>query len=93
MSSSFNQEASTSLELIYSMRCFKQADTHPGNYPVIQETVLGWTIAGRTPANPTLEDVKRAFLQRETIKMEYIIKLLGSGTSGAIHHDSKAEGL
>jgi hypothetical protein len=24
--------------------------THAGNFPVIQETVLGWTISGRTPA-------------------------------------------
>jgi hypothetical protein len=52
--------------------------THPGNFPVLQETVLGWTLAGRTPAttnpnNTTLEDVKRAFL-RETSKLEYIIK-------------------
>jgi hypothetical protein len=37
--------------------------TRPGNYPVHQETVLGWTIARRTPANTTLDDVKRAFLQ------------------------------
>jgi len=40
--------------------------TRPGNYPVLQERVLGWTIAGRTPANTTVEYVKRAFLQRET---------------------------
>jgi len=40
--------------------------TRPGNYPVLQETVLGWTIADRTPANTTVEDAKRAFLQRET---------------------------
>jgi hypothetical protein len=43
-----------------------------GNCPVIQETVLGWTIAGRTPANTTL-DVKRAFLL-ETSKLDYFIK-------------------
>jgi hypothetical protein len=36
--------------------------TRPGDYPVLQETVLGWTVAGRTPANTTLEDVKHAFL-------------------------------
>jgi len=39
--------------------------TRPGNYPVLQETVLGWTIVGRTPANTTVKEVKRAFLQRE----------------------------
>jgi hypothetical protein len=36
--------------------------TRPGDYPVLLETVLGWTVAGRTPANTTLEDVKHAFL-------------------------------
>jgi len=40
--------------------------TRPGNYPVLQETILGWTIADRTPANKAVEDAKRAFLQRET---------------------------
>jgi len=72
----FNQPGDTDLligtDLFYEMlqpgRC-----THPGNYPVLQETVLGWTIAGRTPTTTTLDDVKRAFL-RETSKMEYIIK-------------------
>jgi len=44
--------------------------TRPGNYPVLQETVLGWTIAGRTPANTTVEDAKRAFL-RETRIVEH----------------------
>jgi len=48
--------------------------TRPGNFPVLQETVLGWTTAGRTSPNTTVEGVKRAFLQRETSKMEYIIK-------------------
>jgi hypothetical protein len=36
--------------------------TRPGDYRVLQETVLGWTVAGRTPANTHLEDVKREFL-------------------------------
>jgi len=44
--------------------------TCPGNYPVLQETVLGWTTAGRTPANTTVEDAKRAFL-RETRIIEH----------------------
>jgi hypothetical protein len=47
--------------------------TRPGDYPVLQETVLGWTVAGRTPANTTLKDVKRAFLQG-TSKMDDFIK-------------------
>jgi len=41
--------------------------TRPG-LPVLQETVLGWTAAGRTPphttpTSTTKDDVKRAFLQ------------------------------
>ena len=27
--------------------------TRPGNYPVLQETVLGWTFSGRTPVTVT----------------------------------------
>jgi hypothetical protein len=46
--------------------------TRPGDYPVLKETVLGWTVAGRTPANTTLEDVKRAFLL-ETSKLDHSI--------------------
>jgi hypothetical protein len=45
---------------------------------VLQETVLGWTAAGRTapptPSTSTTRDVKRAFLQLETNKMEHIRK-------------------
>jgi len=56
-------------DLFYEMslpgRC-----TRPGNFPVLQETFLGWTIAGRTPANTTVKEVKRAFLQRETMTAE-----------------------
>jgi len=39
--------------------------TRPGNYSLLQETVLGWTIAVRTPADTTVKEVKRALLQRE----------------------------
>jgi hypothetical protein len=51
--------------------------TRPG-FPDLQETVLGWTAAGRTPPpttpTSTTKDVKRAFLQRETSKMGHIRK-------------------
>jgi hypothetical protein len=61
----FNQPGSIDLligaDLFYKM-LQPGRHTRPGNYPVIQETVLGWTIAGQTPANTTLEDVNRAFL-------------------------------
>jgi hypothetical protein len=46
--------------------------TRPGDYPVLQETVLGWTVAGRTPANTTLEDVKHVFLLG-TSKLDHFI--------------------
>ena len=73
----FNQPGETDLligpDLFYELSR-PGRHTRPGNFPVLQETVLGWTTAGRTPANTTVEDVKRAFLQRETSKMEYIIK-------------------
>jgi hypothetical protein len=46
--------------------------TRIGDYPILQETVLGWTDAGRTPTNATLEEVKRAFLL-ETSKLDHFI--------------------
>jgi len=36
--------------------------TRPGNYPVLQETVLGWTLSGRTPATATQNDPQHTFL-------------------------------
>jgi hypothetical protein len=37
--------------------------TRPGNYPVLQETALGWIISGRTPA-VTARDSQHTFLLR-----------------------------
>jgi len=37
----------------------------PGNYPVLQETVLGWTLSDRTPATTTQHDPQPTFLLRE----------------------------
>jgi len=44
--------------------------THPGNYPVLQETVLGWTLAGRTPATTTSDTAQHTFLLREDSRLE-----------------------
>ena len=44
--------------------------TRPGNYPVLQETVLGWTISGRTPAPSTQKEPQRTFLLREDNSLE-----------------------
>jgi len=44
--------------------------TRPGNYPVLQETVLGWTIYGRTPTPSTQKEPQRTFLLREDNSLE-----------------------
>jgi hypothetical protein len=44
--------------------------THPGNYPVVQETVLGWKLSGRTPAVTTTSDTQRTLLVREDNSLE-----------------------
>jgi hypothetical protein len=77
----FNEPGSIDLplgaDLFYEM--IRSGRYTESKYPVLQETVLGWTLAGRTPVttnptNTTLEKAKCAFLQRETSKLEYIIK-------------------
>jgi hypothetical protein len=44
--------------------------THSSNLPVLQETVLGWTITGRTPA-PTQNGTQRTFLLCEDSILEH----------------------
>jgi hypothetical protein len=39
--------------------------THPGNYPIIQETVLGWTLAGKTPIATNIGNAPHAFIVRD----------------------------
>jgi len=43
----------------------------PGNYPVLQETVLGWTLSSRTPATTTQHDPQPIFLLREDNSLEH----------------------
>ena len=43
------------VDLFYEM-LLKGRRTRPGNYPVLQETVLGWTLSGRTPASTTTQN-------------------------------------
>jgi len=45
--------------------------TRPGNYPVLQETLLGWTLSGRTPATTTQHDPQHTFLLREDKSLEH----------------------
>ena len=44
--------------------------THPGNFPVLQETALGWTLSGRTPA-VTQHDPQHTFLLQEDNSLEH----------------------
>jgi len=44
--------------------------TRPGNYPVLQETVLGWTHSGQTPVTTTQHDPQPRFLLREDNSLE-----------------------
>jgi len=45
--------------------------TCPDNYPILQETVLGWTLSGRTPATTTQHDPQPTFLLREDKSLEH----------------------
>jgi hypothetical protein len=47
--------------------------TCPGNYPVLQETVLGWTLSGRTPTPSTQEEPQHTFLLRDDNSLEHNI--------------------
>jgi hypothetical protein len=45
--------------------------TCPGNFPVLQETVLGCTLSGRTPAVTALTDTQYIFLLRDDSNLEH----------------------
>ena len=45
--------------------------THPGNFTILQETVFGWTLTGRTPATFTQNDPQHAFLLWEDNRLEH----------------------
>jgi len=45
--------------------------TRPGNYPVLQETVLGWTLSGRTPATTTQQNPQHTFVLQEDNSLEH----------------------
>ena len=42
-----------------------------GNYPRLQETVLGWTLSGRTPNTTTQHDLQPTFLLRGDNSLEH----------------------
>ena len=45
--------------------------TRPDNYRVLEKTVLGWTLSGRTPAITTQHDPQPTFLLREDNSLEH----------------------
>jgi len=45
--------------------------TRPDNYPVLQETILGWTLSGRNPATTTQHDPQPTFMLREDNSLEH----------------------
>jgi hypothetical protein len=45
--------------------------TRPGNFPVLQEIVLGRTLSVRTEATTTPDNVKHTFLLREGSRLEH----------------------
>ena len=57
-------------DLFYEM-LLPGRQTHPGNYPVLQETVLGWTLSGRTPTPFTQKEPQHTFLLREDNSLEH----------------------
>jgi hypothetical protein len=49
-------------DLFYEM---SRSGRHSGNYPVLQETVLGWTLAGKTPIATATNNAQHAFILRD----------------------------
>jgi len=59
-------------DLFYQMlRSYRRI--RPGNYPLLQETVLGWTLTVRTPTTTNQHDPQPTFLLREDNKLEQIL--------------------
>ena len=48
--------------------------TRPGNFPVLQETVLGWTLSGHAPAPATQNEPQHTFLLRQDNSLEHNLK-------------------
>jgi hypothetical protein len=44
--------------------------TRPGNYPVLQETVLGRTVAGKTPAVTTNQELHQTLFCRDDVNSD-----------------------
>jgi len=70
MNSLINQGAYIEADLFYEM-LRSDRRTRPGNHPVLQETVLGWTLSGRTPATNIQHEPQHTFLHREANSLEH----------------------
>jgi hypothetical protein len=57
--------ADTSYEILLPNR-----RTRPGNYPVLQETVPGWTVSGRTPVLTVSNNTPQTLLVCENTTLE-----------------------
>jgi hypothetical protein len=73
----FNQSGSIDIlfgaDLFYEVLCRGRL-SRPGNYPVLQETVLGWTVAGKTPAGETLikHHIKHCFVETMLLSQSFV---------------------
>jgi hypothetical protein len=69
----FNQPGNTDLLMgadIFNEILRSGRSTHPGNFPILQETALGWTLSGQTPA-VTQNDPQHTFLLREDNSLKH----------------------
>ena len=65
-----------------------------GNYPVLQETVLGWTLSGRTPAATIQNDTQHTLLLQQDNSLEHNLNRFREVEPlRPIHHDSRATRL
>jgi hypothetical protein len=64
----FNEPGSIDL-LLGADLCYEMSrpgrNTHPGNYPIIQETILGWTLAGKTLIVTNPGNAQHSFIVRD----------------------------
>jgi len=76
----FDQPGSIDLllgaDLIYEM-LRSGRHTRPGNYPLLQETVLGGALSGRTPPPATQTDAQHTFLVRQYNSLEHKLNRFG----------------
>ena len=92
----FDQPGSIDLligaDLFYEM-LLPGRQTNPYNYPVLQETVLVWSLWSDSNYFHTKGSAAHIHVTRRQQSTAQPKPLLGSGIRGAIHHDNRAKGL